>query len=155
SHRHRRHRQELLQLLRAQRLRPGDRRPEHQLGFRGGRVDAAHEQEQRLLPPARGPLAVLRHDRHRLGPLPLVKTSMTNLKSILLAAAALATLGIATPARASFFFDSNTPDVKWKTFETEHFIFHYYESTSKSHPGTTAFTARRAAKYGEIMYPKV
>ena len=61
----------------------------------------------------------------------------------------------AAPAKASFFFDENYPDVKWKTFETEHFIFHYYEKTSKSHPGSTVFTARRAAKYAEIMYPKV
>lgn len=58
-------------------------------------------------------------------------------------------------AHASFFFDGNYPDIKWKTFETEHFVFHYYTESAKDHPNTTEWTARRAAKYAEIMYPKV
>lgn len=58
-------------------------------------------------------------------------------------------------AHAGFFFDGNYPDVEWRTFETEHFVFHYYEQTAKDHPNSTAYTARRAAKYAEIMYPKV
>lgn len=75
-------------------------------------------------------------------------------KALGIAALALATYLPAT-ANASFFFNGNYPDVKWKTFETEHFVFHYYEQTAKDHPNTTAYTARRAAKYAEIMYPKV
>ncbi len=78
------------------------------------------------------------------------------MRKLLLALATLAAGTFFAPtAHAGFFFDSNLPDVEWKTFETEHFVFHYYEKTSKKHPNTTAFTARRAAKYAEVMYPKV
>jgi len=58
----------------------------------------------------------------------------------------IASLSFVTPASAQFG-DRNFPDLDWKTFETEHFIFHYYPEVS--------WTARKIAKYAEIMYPKI
>jgi hypothetical protein len=55
-------------------------------------------------------------------------------------------LGTAPEAFAQFG-DRNFPDLEWKSFETEHFIIHYYPEES--------WTARKIAKYAEIMYPKI
>ncbi len=44
-------------------------------------------------------------------------------------------------------FDYNHPELNWKTFETEHFIIHFYDATFHS--------AQEGARVAELIYPKV
>ena len=76
------------------------------------------------------------------------------------ALAALAGLGAlwSKPAEAKFVFPYNHPDLDWYSIETDHFVIHYPESRVKDgndHYLTTEWTAKKAAKVAEEMWPRM
>jgi hypothetical protein len=75
----------------------------------------------------------------------------------MVALAAFALL-LAAPVQARSGSAHNFPEVAWHTFETEHLVVHWPESTlprDDPHWFTTAFTAGRIARVGEEVWPKV
>ena len=67
-------------------------------------------------------------------------------------------LGLLGTALAGGGYDTNHPDVVWKTLQTEHFLFHWPESSkdpSDPHYFTTQFTVNRLADIAEVSYPKI
>jgi hypothetical protein len=55
-------------------------------------------------------------------------------------------------------YDTNHPDVRWNTLNTDHFAFHWPESTrdqSDPHYFTTSFTANRLADIAEVSYSQI
>ena len=68
------------------------------------------------------------------------------------------TLLLASPALAGGGYDTNHPDVRWHTYETDHFVFHWPESRRDKddpHYFTTEFSVGRLAKIAEESHPKV
>lgn len=72
--------------------------------------------------------------------------------------AALLGLSWSAPAEAKWVFPYNHPDLKWYSIESEHFVVHYPKSRKKEgndHFLDTQWTARKASKVAEEMYPRV
>ena len=67
-------------------------------------------------------------------------------------------LGLIGSALAGGGYDTNHPDVVWNTLQTEHFSFHWPESSkdaSDPHYFTTEFTANRLADIAETSYSMI
>ncbi len=80
----------------------------------------------------------------------------------LLGAGTLALLSLwSPPAEASKnVFLQNHPDLDWYSIETEHFVVHYPKSRKTAEEGndhylTAEYTARKASKVAEEMYPRM
>ena len=70
----------------------------------------------------------------------------------------MATMGSNAVAEAKNVFDHNHPDLDWYSIETEHFVVHYPQSHKKEnnkHYLTAKWTAQRAAKVSEEMFPRM
>jgi hypothetical protein len=74
----------------------------------------------------------------------VMRPRFKHLPALVLLGGVLAGLLWSKPAHAQF---NNYPDIKWYDYETEHFVIHYYPEEE--------WTARRVAKYAELMYPKI
>ncbi|MEN9785837.1 MAG: hypothetical protein RLZZ299_1101 [Pseudomonadota bacterium] len=82
----------------------------------------------------------------------------TFLRHVPAAAVLAAALAYAPSAEAKFVSPYNHPDLDWYSIETEHFVVHYPQSRVKEgndHYLTAEWTAKKAAKVSEEMWPKM